>query len=130
VANTIIQASRVVRAAQLLLAREIVLPKLFSTDLTKRDFVGAKNQTVTLSIPAKVSSRSRTMFANTALVFDELGETSVDVKLDTHVYKGINIRDEDLTLTIQDFAAQVLAPQMVGVAEGLENMIATALAAS
>lgn len=129
-ANTVIKATRIVRAAQLLLAREIVLPRLFATDLSKRDFVGAFNDTVTLSIPAKMVARTRVMRANTALTFDEFAESKVDVKLDTHVYKGINIRDEELTLDINDFAAQVLAPQMVGVAEALENMIATALAAA
>jgi hypothetical protein len=130
VANVVIKASRVVRAAALLLQREIVLPRLAYTDLQKADFVGAANDTVSLSIPAQMSSRTRVMRANTALTFDELTETKVDVKLDTHVYKGLNIRDEELTLDITDFAAQVLQPQIVAVAEGLENMLAAAYAAA
>jgi hypothetical protein len=130
VANTVIKATRIVRAAQLLLLRELVLPRLVFTDLSKRDFVGAANDTVSLSVPAKLSARSRVMRANTALTFDEFTEHKVDVTLNTHVYKGLNIRDEELTLDIQDFTAQVLAPQMVGVAEGLEDLIATTLAAA
>lgn len=129
-ANVTIKASRVVRTAALLLHREIVLPRLCFTDLRKSDFVGAKDDTVTMSIPARFSSRSRVMRSDTALTFDELTETSVDVKLTTHVYKGLNIRDEELTLDINDFAGQVLQPQIVSVAEGLEDLIAAALAAA
>ena len=48
----------------------------------------------------------------------------VPVTLDTDVYNGANITDEQLTLDIVDFRAQVLKPQITAVAEGIEEAIA------
>lgn len=125
-ANTFIKATQIVQAAALLLEREIVLPRLVWSQ-PDANFVGAFNDTVTLRVPATLDSRSRTMRSSTALVADDLTETSVPVVLDTHVYNLLNITDEQLTLDITDFAAQVLAPQITAIAEGCENVIASAL---
>lgn len=129
-ANTFIKATQVVQMARLLLQREIVLPQLVWSDFTKQQFQYAYNDTVTMSVPAVMSARTRTMRSSTGLTADDLTETSVDVKLDTHVYKLLNITDEQLTLDIKDFGAQVLAPQIRSVAEGLEDVIAAELAAA
>ena len=129
-ANTFIKATQVVQMARLLLQREIVLPRLVWSDLTKANFQYAYNDTVTMAVPAVMDARTRTLRSSSALQADELTETSVDVKLDTHVYKLLNITDEQLTLDIRDFGVQVLQPQIRAVAEGLEDVIATELAAA
>jgi hypothetical protein len=129
VANEIIKGQQIVDAAVLLLQREIVLPRLVWRQ-ADANFVGQLDDTVTLRVPAVLDARTRTMRSNTALTFDEFSETSVPVKLDTHVYNGIKIRDEELTLDIRDFAVQVLNPQIRAVAEGLEVVVADALAAA
>lgn len=126
-ANTIIKAEQIVEAAALLLQREIVLPRLVWTQ-PDAQFKGAKDDTITLRVPAVLSSRTKTLRDNAALQADEFTETSVAVKLDTWVYSLINVTDENLTLDIRDFSAQVLAPQMRAVAEGMEDVIAAALA--
>jgi len=126
VANTYIKAAQIVQAAALLLQREIVLPRLVWTQ-PDADFKGALNDTVTLRVPAVLAARTRTLRAAAPLVADTLTETSVPIVLDTHVYSLLNITDEELTLDIADFAAQVLAPQMRAVAEGMENSIVDAL---
>ena len=128
-ANAIIKADQIVEAAALLLQRAIVLPRVFWGQ-PDAAFAGALDDTITLRVPAVRTSRSRTMRSNTALVADDLTETKVPVKLDTHVYDLINIRDEELTLDIRNFVAQVLNPQLRSVAEGMENVIATALEAA
>lgn len=128
-ANTFIKAGQIVQAATLLLQREIVLPRLVWRQ-ADADFVGALNDTITLRVPAVRTARSRTMRSTTALVADDLTETSVPVVLDTHVYDLLNITDEQLTLDITNFASQILAPQMRAVAEGMENIIADALTAA
>lgn len=125
-ANTIIKAGQIVNAAALLLQREIVLPRLVTTQ-PSADFVGALNDTVTLRIPAVITAKTRTLRAETGLTPDDLTETSVPVTLDTHVYTLLNITDEQLTLDIRDFSAQVLQPQMRAVAEGMEDVIVDAL---
>ena len=128
-ANETIKAEQIVEAAVLLLQREIVLPRLVWRQ-ADASFVGAKDDTITLRVPAVLESRERTMRSNTALTFDEFAETAVPVQLDTHVYKGLKIRDEELTLDIRDFAAQVVSPQIRAVAEGMEDVIAAALEAT
>lgn len=129
-ANTFIKAGQIVQAATLLLQREIVLPRLVWRQ-SDADFVGALNDTITLRIPAVRTARTRTLRSTAAaLQADDLTETSVPVVLDTHVYDLLNITDEQLTLDITNFASQILAPQMRGVAEGMENIIADALTAA
>lgn len=128
-ANETIKAAQIVEAAVLLLQREIVLPRLVWRQ-ADANFVGALDDTITLRVPAVLDARTRTMRANTALTFDEFAETAVPVQLNTHVYNGLKIRDEELTLDIRNFASQVLAPQIRAVAEGMEDVIATALAAA
>lgn len=123
-ANTFIKAAQIVNAAALLLEREIVLPRLVWTQ-PSADFVGALDDTITLRVPAVLDSRTRVMRSTTALVADDLTETSVPVKLDTHIYQLLNVTDEQLTLDITDFARQILAPQMRAVAEGMEDVIAS-----
>jgi hypothetical protein len=129
VANTFIKAGQIVNAALLLLEREIVLPRLVWTQ-PDANFVGALNDTLTLRVPASFDSRTRTMRSTDPLVADELTETSVPVQLTDHVYKLLNITDEQLTLDITDFATQVLNPQMRAVARGMENVIADVIAAA
>lgn len=128
-ANEFIKAQQIVEAAALLLQREIVLPRLVWTQ-PSASFVGALDDTITLRVPAVRTARTRTMRSTDALVADDLAETSVPVQLDTHVYDLLNITDEQLTLDIANFARQVLAPQMRGVAEGMEEVIVTALDAA
>jgi hypothetical protein len=129
VANVFIKAGQIVDAASLLLQREIVLPRLVWSQPSAA-FVGALNDTVTLRVPTVRTARTRTMRSTTALQADDLTETSVPVVLDTHVYDLLNITDEQLTLDIVDFARQVLSPQLRGVAEGMEDVIAGALDAA
>lgn len=125
-ANTFIKATQIVNAAALLLEREIVLPRLVWTQ-PDANFVGALDDTVTLRVPATFDSRTRTMRSSNPLVADDLTETSVPVQLTDHVYKLLNITDEQLTLDITDFAAQVLNPQVRAVARGMEDVIASEL---
>ena len=128
-ANSFLLPEVVAAAAVGLLNRELVLPR-FCTRYGAADFAGAKDDTVNVRVYASQTAQTRTMRAAGALTADDLTEASVAVALDTHVYKLANISDEDLTLSIEDFAAQVLAPQVLAVAEGMEDVIATALAAA
>lgn len=107
------------------LRREIMLPR-FVTRLGLADFRGKLNDTVTMRVPAIVEAREyewRTR--NQPIVLDELTEHTVSVQLDKHIYSAIALTDEELTLDIRSFAAQVLEPQVIAVAEKIEAMIAT-----
>jgi hypothetical protein len=118
-----IKAEKVVRTALGLLLREITLPAYVWRDAVG-DFTGAKNDTISIRLPAFAPARTRSLRSGTPLTIDELFERKVDVTLDKDVYKRVNIDDETLTLDIEDFGVQVLNPIMVGVGEGLEQQLA------
>lgn len=129
-ANEFIKPEVIVATALGLLQREIVLPALVWTDAVN-DWTGAKDDTVSIRVPARLASRSRDLrgAAGVAaptgrqIIMDEVTETKVDVTLDEDIYSAVPVTDEELTLDIKDFGAQVLAPQMRAVAEGLENKL-------
>jgi hypothetical protein len=131
VANTFLTATKISRTGLGLLQREIVLPGLVWTNVGA-DFVGATNATVDIRVPARTRARRRALGVTrpTAsegegiITMDELTETSVPVQLTDDVYNAIPVTDEDLTLKIENFGQQILQPQMLAVAEGLEEMVA------
>lgn len=122
-ANTFIKATKVVRTALGVLERETVLPNLVWRD-AGGDFAGAYGDTISLRVPAYVTARTRTLRAGTPITVDELTETKVDVTLDTDVYKGINVSDENLTLDIVDFNDQVMGPILRAIVAGIEDELA------
>jgi hypothetical protein len=131
VANSYLKAEKISATAIGLLQREIVLPALVWTNAAG-SFKGAAGDTITMRVPARTQARSRTLRGargtasegNGIIQMDELTEHSVDVVLDEAIYSAIPTTDEELTLDISDFAAQILAPQVRAVAEGLENKLA------
>jgi hypothetical protein len=130
-ANTFIKATRIASAALGLLEREIVLPGLVWRD-AGGDFRGAGGDTISIRVPARTQARTRalrgarpsTSEGAGIITMDDLTETKVDVTLDTDVYSAVPITDEELSLDLSDFGAQILEPQVRAVAEGVENAVA------
>lgn len=122
--NTFLKPSVIARATVGLLYRELTVARTVWTDaINPGEFTGALNDTVSMRVPARRVARKRTLRAGTAIVNDTSTEFSVPVKLDTDVYNGAPITDEELTLDITDFAAQVLAPQVRAVVEGIDDEV-------
>lgn len=130
-ANTFIKGTRVVGQALGILEREIVLPALVWRD-AGGSFQGAAGDTISLRVPARTQARTRSLRGARPttsegagiITLDDLTETKVDVTLDTAVYSAVPITDEELTLDIADFGAQIAEPQVRAVAEGVENAVA------
>lgn len=123
-ANEFIKAQKVLGAVLGALRRDIVLPALIWIDPFSPDaFVGAEGDTVTLTIPAVTSARKRTMRSGATRTRDSLKEGKVPVTLSTNLYKDVPITDEQLTLDITDFGAQVLQPITAAMVEGWEDEI-------
>jgi coat protein Gp5 len=121
--SSFIKAEKVVSTSLGLLIRELVLPRLVWRD-AKFDYTGAKDDTISLRLPAYAPARTRALRSGDARVKDNLTETKVDVTLDTDVYKDIGISDEELTLDIANFGEQVLNPVVQGIGLQLEQEIA------
>jgi len=129
VANSFLKPEVINRTALKLLEREIVLPRVV-WNYADAEFRGAKNDTVTLRLPAVLDSRTYA-FRNdrsNPIVVDDVEETGVPVVLNQDIYSAVAITDEQLTLDIVNFAEQVLSPQVKAVARGLESLIASTMA--
>lgn len=124
-ANTFVTPEQRVNAALGILDHEVVLPRLVTRSYDSA-FNGKIGDTINVNVPARVTARDyewRTR--NADIVTDDLTETSYPLELDKHPYSAIRVTDEELTLDIADFGAQVLEPQMRAVAEKLESYLAT-----
>lgn len=126
-ANSFIKAEQVIAQMLGVLERETVLAGLVWRDPVPT-FRGAKDDTVSIRLPAFMSARTRTMRSNAALTVDDLDETKVDVSLATHVYKAIGVTDEEMTLDIVDFGQQITAPAMNSVVRKIDDALATEMA--
>lgn len=125
-ANSFVTSTQVVATALGLLEREVVLPGLVWRD-AGGSFAGATGDTVSIRLPAYMSARSRVLRGGTPITVDELAETTVALTLDTDVYKAVAVTDEEMTLNISDFGAQVLTPVVSAVARGVEDAVATTI---
>jgi len=124
-ASQFLKATVIGKAMIALLRRELVVARTVWTDaVSPAEWEGAFGDTVTIRVPARRAARTRVLRAGTAITNDDSNEFGVAVTLDTDVYNGANITDEQLTLDIVDFAGQVLKPQITAVAEGVEDAIA------
>lgn len=123
-AVTTIKAEQVIRQMLGVLERDTVLANLVWRGIPDSAFKGAKDDTVSLRVPAYTSARTRVMRSGTPITIDDLDETKVDVTLDTHVYKAIGVSDEELTLDIVDFGEQVTAPAMASIVRKVDDTLA------
>jgi len=140
VANSFLKAEKIANFSLGVLEREIILPALVWRD-AGGSFKGAAGDTITIRVPARTTARTRTLrgarqynasvgspatnVAGAGIIeMDELTEKSVDVTLDTAAYSSVAVTDEQMTLDISDFGAQVAEPQIRAVAEAIENAVA------
>lgn len=129
-AHAFLKPSTISSAMLGLLEREIVLPRLVWR-FGQADFTGQANDTMTIRVPARLTARDYEWRTRTAEIqTDDLTETKVNVTLNKHPYSAVKCTDEELTLDIKDFGAQVGAPQVRAVAERLENYLVAEMTAS
>ena len=114
--------TRVASIALSVLARQLVLPSTVYRS-AEADFNGRTGDTITIRKPASLESNTYAS-RSSAIEVDELTETGVPVSIDTHLYSAVAVTDEQMEFEVDDFAAQVAAPQIRAVAEGAENVLA------
>lgn len=119
-----IKADRIVDGALSLLVRASVLGNtVFREGLG--NFRGAKNDTITLRLPAYAKPGKRTLRGSTPRTRKKLHERAVTVQL-THGYTlDVPLTDEEITLDIERLATEVIAPSVQGIAREYETDIAS-----
>lgn len=123
-ANTLLTSSVIAPTAVGLLARQLVLPQTVIR-VSGDNFRGGNGDSVTVRVPVKVGARTQ-VTPGAAITYDDITETAVTLTVD-HLYNGVKVTDEDLAMGIGSFGAQILDPQIAGIAEGAEDEIAAAM---
>lgn len=124
--NTFLQPDVIANTAVGLLERELVLANLVWTN-HGLDFTGAKNDTVSLRIPARTTASNYALRNDRSapINLSTLAEDSISVTLTQDVYNAVPVTDEELTLDISDFGMQILDPQVRAVATYVDNQVAS-----
>ncbi|MDT0450948.1 P22 phage major capsid protein family protein [Streptomyces hesseae] len=123
-ANIFAVSDAVAKHAASLLKAELVLGRLVFRD-AEAEFTGGRGDTVRVRVPRVIAAKPFT--GSTAAVTSPLNEQAVPVKLNTHAMSGIELTAKDMTLNVESFAAQVLMPQVAGVAEMIEDEISNVM---
>jgi hypothetical protein len=122
--NKFLTPKQIASASLAALTQQTVLAGTTWRD-AEADFQGKQGDTVTIRTDTVVGTvRTFNRAQNKPIVIDDVEEKSVDIKIDTYLYKGINLPDEQLTLQVKDFTKQIATPQAKSVAIGLETMVA------
>lgn len=125
--NEFLQAEIIAATALGILEREIVLPS-FLTRLAGAEFAGAKDDTITVRIPARLDAREYNWRSNRdEIELDFIEELGVPVVLDTMPYSAVAVTDEQLTLDITNFAERVVGPQARAMVRHMEQKVATTI---
>lgn len=126
-ANTWITANagKIARFALATLQEDVVLGQTVHRDFDN-EFGGGSGDTINIRVPASLAARTYASSNRytTPITYDDLTEASVPLALDTILYSAVRLPDEEMTLDVADFTAQVTMPQSEAVAQGLEDAIA------
>lgn len=120
----LVTAKGVSSLAVALLTRSVVLPMTVAR-VPAGEFRGPSGGTVTVRIRQPRAARTQAT-PGASITYDPINETSVDVSL-AHLYDATRISDEDYSLSLEDFGAQVTQPQVASVGVGAEDQLAAAM---
>jgi hypothetical protein len=129
VANNFYQAPQVARVAVELAAEDAYLSALVNRNY-ENDLLGGggRGRTVNVRIPGALIARDRGIDdKTTAIVLDELSESTVPITLGTHAYSAVSLSEGDMSLNLESFSGQVLAPQVDAVVDFIEHNFVTTL---
>lgn len=122
--NSFITTDLVAREALLLLRNNLVGTMLFDRTY-EGNFSGEEKIGDTVRIRRR-DEGSVSEFTST-ITADTVVETNVSLTLEKHFDASFAVTTRELTLDIQDFSSQVLAPRMIGLAEAVDTYCLTKL---
>jgi hypothetical protein len=125
VANTFITPTVIAARGIATLYNSIVLAGLVWRDFDS-DFTGKQGDTVTVRRPATLTSSLFNQTTRTT-TYQDSTEDSDDITLDKLRHVPFYVTDEQMTLEISDFQAQLLTPAMEAIAQDIDADLAEAL---
>lgn len=120
----LLTATGISSLAVALLTRSLVLPMTVSR-APGSEFTGDNGDTITVRVRGTRTAHEQSTPGGT-ITYDALSETSVNVEL-KHLYDAARLTDEDLSLNLVDFGAQVTAPQVASIATAAEDRICSVM---
>lgn len=117
--NTFVTPTAVVRDAAIYLAKRLVVAGNISRKV-ESVFSGKAGDTVKVKVPMAVTEASELTSTTSA---ETLTQTSVDVALEKHFYKRVNLTTKDSKLNLDDFTETITRPAMEGIALSIDKYL-------
>lgn len=124
-------ATQAAEVAAALVQQDAYISALVSRNYTDEFYApGRAGQPISVKIPTTLQAHRRALTNHTdALVMDTIEEKRATITLTPEMaYSAIPLSEHDTALALEDFSAQVLAPQCAAVADDLEQAVVSALA--
>jgi hypothetical protein len=124
--NSFILPVQVVNTGLGLLERGTVAARAVTRDAAG-NFSGARDETISIRVPAYATAGKRALRSGTAKRRQTLHERKVDVSLTDELNIVVGVSSEDLTLSIENFNRQITAPASQAIARGIEDEVIATL---
>lgn len=116
--NTFITPSMVARDAAIAISNRLLVGNLITRDKEKM-FTAAKiGDSVKVTVPPAVSDASE--FTGTTVASD-MTESEVDLTLEKHFYKRVDLTSKQKSLELSDFTRLVTVPNIQGIQESIDK---------
>lgn len=122
-----VQPERVVDVGLQLLERETMLGATVWRNAAG-DFAGAKDDTISLRLPAYAVANKRALRSTDVRVRSTLHQRKVDISLTHDLQVDIPLTDEEMTLDLESIAREVTAPSVGAIVRGYEEDVAALMA--
>lgn len=119
-ANVFTKAPRFVRTSLGLLERDTVLAQRMWRNAAG-DYTGAEGETINIKLPAFGVARKRAIRGNDKRTASYLAQRTVPVKLTDNLFMRTPLSDAELTLDVESFERDIIAPQVGGIVRGIED---------
>lgn len=128
--NTYIKVEQYLATFLAALNMRSLLPSIF-TRIPADTFASAEGDTVYWKTNRVTTARDYEWRTRTApIILDKIGQARVGITIDTHVYNGVPITAEELTLDLQRFATEIVKPQAESVRDRIEQKVVLGLRAA
>lgn len=118
--NTFLTPSAVVRDAALYLNDSLIIGNLVNRNV-EQTFAGKVGDTVKVKAVPNMGSADEFVSSTSA---SAVTETGVDVTLQKHFYKRVDLTTNELTLQVDDFTTQVVVPAVRSIIRSVEGYLA------
>ncbi len=119
-ANVFTKAPRFVRTTLGLLVRDTVVARNVWRN-AGGDFAGAEGETINVKLPAFGVARKRAIRGGGNRQASYLAERTVPIVLTDNIYMRTPLTDAELTLDIESFERQIIAPQAGAIVRAIED---------